>query len=369
MEAFTMKSFHEYSLEEIFFELGIYNEIELDLATPKEVSYTIGADVGGPGSSRSVPTDVKIRKSDDFNRVLSVLFNGKIESKDKDKVYHLCPTCGIQNSFVVESGTGLDLSSYEPFKTNSSTATRDEYREMVNSYAKNRLEKMIETLFAGKSLRYRSVTIKCTYNEEHRFDFYFLLKRETCEDGSKFYFAKVGQYPSFADFKVIETIKYRSILKSLNFESEYKRAQGLYSAGIGIGAFVYLRRILEALVLQAFEKAQTENVISQDEYEYDEIKEAHSDEKRKKRRTFESKIRLLKDYLPKMLVDNAYTYGIISKGLHELTEDECITYFPALLKGIELILEQMHHIREKERLENEVQKEMNKIKTAMNTKT
>jgi len=32
-------------------------------------------------------------------------------------------------------------------------------------------------------------------------------------------------------------------------------------------------------------------------------------------------------------------YGILNKGVHDLTEEECLEYFPVLRNGIELILD------------------------------
>ena len=60
------------------------------------------------------------------------------------------------------------------------------------------------------------------------------------------------------------------------------------------------------------------------------------------------KIELLKDYLPAFLVKNKSLYGILSKGIHELTEEECRKYFPIVRNGIEFILDE--HLVEEERM-------------------
>lgn len=41
-----------------------------------------------------------------------------------------------------------------------------------------------------------------------------------------------------------------------------------------------------------------------------------------------------------MINDNHVFYGIVSKGIHELSEDECISYFPVLKEAIFMILRQ-----------------------------
>jgi hypothetical protein len=41
-------------------------------------------------------------------------------------------------------------------------------------------------------------------------------------------------------------------------------------------------------------------------------------------------------------------YGILSKGLHELSEDECKTYFPVLRTAIEIILDEKIALKERD---------------------
>lgn len=59
--------------------------------------------------------------------------------------------------------------------------------------------------------------------------------------------------------------------------------------------------------------AIADSVTTQDTFEVDENNH---------QRRVEDKIKLLKDYLPQMLVDNKVVYGIMSKGIHELSEEE-----------------------------------------------
>jgi hypothetical protein len=54
----------------------------------------------------------------------------------------------------------------------------------------------------------------------------------------------------------------------------------------------------------------------------------------------EERILLLRDHLPTFLVQNPGLYVILSKGIHELSEDECGRYFPVVRNGIELILDE-----------------------------
>jgi len=75
---------------------------------------------------------------------------------------------------------------------------------------------------------------------------------------------KVGQYPSVADIHIGRIKQYNSVLdKSLI--KELTRAIGLAANGVGIGSFVYLRRIFEKLIMDAFNIAE-ENGLDKDSF-------------------------------------------------------------------------------------------------------
>jgi hypothetical protein len=150
---------------------------------------------------------------------------------------------------------------------------------------------------------------------------------------------KVGQYPSLADLATTEIGKYRKILGSVY--SEFNRAIGLYAHGVGIGAFVYLRRILEGLIERARQAAQ-----GTDGWDESTYMGARLDEK----------IRLLAGSLPPFLVENRSVYAILSKGIHELSEQECLAAFPVVRLGIELILDQTLEQQERDAKTEEARK-------------
>jgi len=147
---------------------------------------------------------------------------------------------------------------------------------------------------------------------------------------------KIGQYPSLADLAAGNLSKYRRVLSETQF-AEFNRGLGLAAHGIGIGSFAYLRRIFENLIQMAHTRAQADT--GWNEKAYGRLQ--HVDER----------IKALKAHLPAFLVDNARLYGVLSKGLHELSEEECLQAFPAVRVGIELILDQ--EIARLERLEKE----------------
>lgn len=166
---------------------------------------------------------------------------------------------------------------------------------------------------------------ECARNNAHKMVFYFRLK-----ENSLF---KIGQYPSVADLQLPSIKKYRKSVPNGDY-SELARAVGLNAHGIGIGSFVYLRRIFERLLENSHAQARQGS-------DWDE--KAYS-----KSRVIE-KIELLQGYLPEFLVENKSIYGILSKGIHELGEDECNQIFPIVRTGIELILDEKIAQTEKEK--------------------
>jgi len=167
----------------------------------------------------------------------------------------------------------------------------------------------------GRYIDFR-ITFKCTRDDSHEMYCYFLLHNLTI--------TKIGQYPSIADVVTIDIQKYRKVLGSEQYK-EFSRAIGLTSHGVGIGAFVYLRRIFENLIEEAHQVQK--DIAGWNENAYKESR-------------MEEKIALLKDCLPEFLVQNKSLYSILSKGIHELKEDECLAAFPITKLGIELILDE-----------------------------
>lgn len=135
---------------------------------------------------------------------------------------------------------------------------------------------------------------------------------------------KVGQYPSLADLNIEQIKQYKNVL-SLEKQKEFIRGIGLRAHGVGIGSFVYLRRVFEFLVEEEHKIAKLTNNWNEDLYE-------------KSRMT--DKIDLLKGYLPSFLVSNKDLYGILSVGVHELSEIDCLKYFDAIKMGIVEILDE-----------------------------
>ena len=178
-------------------------------------------------------------------------------------------------------------------------------------------------------------SFQCTMNPKHKID-YIVLAEGNC-------FKKIGQYPSVADLAFPELDTYKKIISATD-RREFGRALGLYASGIGAGSYVYLRRIFERMLMQAKEMAG--NTIDEEDF-----RKAHVDER----------ITMLSNYLPNVLTGNPTIYGILSKGIHELSEEECLAYFPVLKECIQMILGEWEELRKKKEQETALTSALSKI--------
>jgi NifB/MoaA-like Fe-S oxidoreductase len=80
----------------------------------------------------------------------------------------------------------------------------------------------------------------------------------------------------------------------------------------------------------------------------------------------DGEIEMLKDVLPEFLITNKTIYSILSKGIHELTEQECMDSFHVIRVGIELMLdEKLGELQRKKKVklaENNIAKLAHQIK-------
>lgn len=177
----------------------------------------------------------------------------------------------------------------------------------------------------------------CSKDVAHRLDYVVLADQSSI--------MKIGQYPSVADLDFPELKKYQKILSKDDMK-EIRRAVGLHAQGIGVGSYIYLRRIVERLIYKAQDKAINDGVTTQEVLESKRVVD---------------RIKDLKDYLPNVFVNNATIYGIISKGIHELSEEDCLQYFPVLKECIFIILEKWEEERTKEEAEKRLTASISKI--------
>jgi hypothetical protein len=161
---------------------------------------------------------------------------------------------------------------------------------------------------------------------------------------------KIGQYPSIADLQFSEIgKKYDKVLPPEDLKN-LKKAIGLVSHGAGAGSFVYLRRIFENLIFDTYKNNSATLAINESDF---------------KKQRMEDKIEILKSFLPSQLVEMKSIYGILSKGVHELSEEDCLKYFNPLKLSIELILDQKIESLKKLERDASVKKQLQEIQKTL----
>lgn len=270
---------------------------------------------------------------DNLSEIASVL-NGDA----KIEVY--CPECGANRIFYMNpvypqfdpSDAGFN---YGPISLRIENYIK--HHEVANAPRPDNVAKSnkaeADWFHWGRNDRYLRVVdfpFHCSQEDNHIIDYIVIFNKDKA--------IKIGQYPSYADLTKPEFKKYKGLLPDEYF-SELKRAVGLNSSEIGIGSYVYLRRVIEYLVNDAGEQAISDGKFTQDEWNF------YGGHNRK----VVEKIKMLGGYLPDFMIDNAAIYSIVSKGIHELSEEECKEYFDVLYQSIIVILDEMYEKRQKER--------------------
>lgn len=161
------------------------------------------------------------------------------------------------------------------------------------------------------------VLFKCVSCEEEH---YFAIKM----DGQSI--TKIGQYPSFSRRETESLKKYKNLISK--YYTELTTSVNLYSQGLGIGSFVYLRRILEHLV----------------ETKYYALPE-HEETAR-----FIDKLKAVQEVeaiIPPELEEiKEQVYSVLSKGIHEYSEDECYDLYNVVFYVVTAILDRELHKKE-----------------------
>lgn len=158
---------------------------------------------------------------------------------------------------------------------------------------------------------------------------------------------KIGQYPSSATIGFNDLRPIEKSLDKLDRE-ELGAALGLFSHETAIGAFVYLRRVFERMIARAHERKKAESGAIPN---FDSM-------------PMEERIKHLRGELPARVVNQSKVFSILSLGLHELSEDKCRAYFPALKAVIFQMLEQEEHTRKAALAEKETDRAIDAILSA-----
>lgn len=154
------------------------------------------------------------------------------------------------------------------------------------------------------------IELTCSRNRDHLLVFAVL--------NGKGWMMKIGQWPSIADIGLGELRRFDRILGDTD-RKELATAIGLHAHGVGVGSFVYLRRILERLIREA---------------------EARVGAPENSQARIVDRIKALKGEIPEFLTQTPNLYGLLSVDIHELAEDDCLAAFPVVASAINEIIEE-----------------------------
>jgi hypothetical protein len=225
-----------------------------------------------------------------------------------------CPFCEKQSTFSLRASWHFDN---------------------INPASKNTLK---------KTTGFQRIDIMCARFLHHILVYYFILTDTKV--------VKVGQHPSLADIANDEARSYRSVL-SKEDAAELHKAIGLAAHGVGIGSFVYLRRIFERLVAKRFYQFKGENGWNEEDFNKLRMNE---------------KVSFLQDYLPPFLSEHASLYSVLSLGIHELSEEICLEAFDSIKLSMKIILEEDKRKQEELALRKKASEAIAKLAAARDEK-
>lgn len=161
---------------------------------------------------------------------------------------------------------------------------------------------------------------------------------------------KIGQYPDAVYFD--EGVNSEAIAMASEEENTYyiNAAKACYN-GLYIAAFSYLRRVLESLVIKAENQA---NITTPKVKMKERIAEL-----------------VEKGALNGLLIEPGFNtlYNVLSKGVHELSEDECREQYPILRDAIDTIFEDELRTQQLQQRKLKISKDLNAINSGNKPKS
>lgn len=136
-------------------------------------------------------------------------------------------------------------------------------------------------------------------------------------------FEKIAQVPPSISGSLSKTEKYRDLIGD-EYYDEYLKGINSYNNGMAVGAFIYFKRILEMLIFDKFALNMEEVSIPLADF---------------RKLSFGEKLKKLEKFLPRIFMQNIPSYEMVSRHIHDLSEEDCRAYFPFLRSTLELILD------------------------------
>lgn len=270
------------------------------------------------------------------------------DKDDNDGNMYYCPECGANTTFKKTKWYEEKYKGIKEFKPNihafHSMPINVEYRDINEINEKTREFERAATI--NNIFDYRNNTesnrntggikkygqgniliqeYECCVNNRHKkYDIYYLSSSKII---------KIGQYPSEYDTRSNEYLDKLKVVCGRKDAKEIAKfvdkALIMESSGLGIPALVYMRRSFERLIAISEDKNNLENTGT----------------------TMAERIKN-NPLLPELIKDNVRLYNIISEGIHNETEEECMELFKLIKSGFTILLRKTYeHVQEQKELD------------------
>lgn len=249
---------------------------------------------------------------------------------DKESFNAYCPSCGKEVTFKVSKVYSrkkmmikLAESSYTPGEI-----THDNTDSIINqmfTYYNTNYDRINDNNVDKGNLFIKEY--KCCLDDKHRKFEVFYWDKQTNK------IIKIGEYPSAYDNgnkEYLEKLKKVCSNKEAKDMAQYvNKALIMESNGFGIAALLYMRRAFERLIIISEDKNKSQNSC---EKMADRIKN--------------------NPLLPEQIKADRRVYNIISEGIHNETEEECMELFNVIKVGFTILLRRTYEsVEEKKELE------------------
>ena len=255
----------------------------------------------------------------------------------KDKLRSFCVLCNNEESFTTDSKLTFERNGI----LNNKYLYKINYGGYDLFYKYLPGKEIYLNDFEIKKAYLKLVTITCNYDANHYYVIYYKLSHTENE----FIITKIGQNISPYEIGLPKVKKFEKQLKKFDAVDDYKKVHIHRAYGDNIAALLYLRRFFEKMTNKLLDGADL------------------SDNR------FETKIKKLReDKKLNPQVDNLAkpVYELLSKGIHELNNDECNELFQSLNLFIEMQLIYIKTEKEKEQtlieLKNDISQKHSKLK-------
>lgn len=297
------------TLDDIFNNLELYNELKFKIMTKEGDAYKL-----------------------DKALLLEIVDMMGLKQKT---ITSLCKYCNMRYPFTISRKTDWILSG-GPMSVgvNAIRITKSLYYNCEKSIFSSKADTFSEEELYNPLISVYEYKFECTKDNEHRYSMYLSIKREN----EYFSITKIGQYPSMVDIWGFGFEQYKKQLSKIDGYSDFRKAELCYRDGFTAGAFTYLRRLFEKML-----SSYCVGIELKDNHIETRISAAKS--------SFDERVYPMLQNL----------YKVLSRGIHELNDEEASDYYQYLRAVIAMQLEYTKEKNDKDEQSKQLSKTINDI--------